>query len=36
MDIYLFNTAKKELVVAQLFPAVLKDMKSITDGWNFS
>jgi len=36
MDIYLFNTAKKELVVAQLFLAVLKDMKSITDGWNFS
>jgi hypothetical protein len=36
MKVLLLDTVSAELVDARLLPAVLKDMKTITDGWHFN
>lgn len=36
MEIFLLNTASKEIVTAQLLPAVARDMRNMTDGWMFN
>jgi len=36
VEIFLLNTASKEIVIAQLLPAAARDMRNTTDGWMFN
>jgi hypothetical protein len=36
MEIFLLNTSTREIVRAQLLPAIARDMRNITDGWMFN
>ncbi len=35
MEIFLLDTSNREIVSAQLLPAVARDMRNLTDGWMF-
>ena len=36
MEVFILNTAIREIVAAQLLPAAARDMRNITDGWIFN